>query len=563
MKTKDKVTFFHSISFKITLVVVLASMVCITANVTNAGNKAEEAVRGLNHEYLLSVAENSAQTLNGIPDRQMTEDTRAGIISGVKMEGIESSYTYLLDENGKILYHPMTDSIGQTISNPPINNIVEKLKSGAVPEKGVIEYDLDGVKKTAAYAVTSQKMIVVTTIDESDIVDPVDQMVSSMVIVSIVSTIICMIAAFVISRMLCIPIERLTTIISDTSKFNFKKNPYSEALCKRKDETGKMAREVRLMRKQLRQIVNDIDGVGKQITSNVQELQGVTSNVDRMCSDNSATSQQLAAGMQETAATTATINENVNMIKDGTEGLNTMASDGAKTSEQVMKRADSLRAKTVEASNKTIQMYQNVKVKADQAIEGSKAVDKINELTQTIMEISSQTGLLALNASIEAARAGDAGRGFAVVATEIGGLADQTSKAIADINEIVTEVNNAVSNMSGCLEETTGFLENTVIKEYKEFEQVSEQYQEDASVFRNSMESVSDAVSELTNAIELIAQAVNGISDTVGESSTGIAEIAEKTSDMVSKTSASNTMVTECFDSAEQLQGIVGQFVLE
>lgn len=228
-----------------------------------------------------------------------------------------------------------------------------------------------------------------------------------------------------------------------------------------------------------------------------------------------------------------------------------------------MKRAGSLRAKTVEASGKTMQMYQNVKEKADQAIKGSKAVDKINELTQTIMEISSQTGLLALNASIEAARAGEAGRGFAVVATEIGGLADQTSKAIANINEIVAQVNNAVSNMSGCLEETTGFLETTVIKDYQEFEQVSEQYQEDASEFRNNMESVSDAVSELTSAIEAIAQAVQGISDTVGESSVGIAEIAEKTSDMVSKTGASNAMVTECFDSAEQLQGIVGQFELE
>lgn len=538
-------------------------MISVTVNVANAGNKAEDAVRGLNHEYLLSVSENTAQTLSGIPERQMTEDTRTSIVSNVKMEGIQSSYSYLLDENGKILYHPATDSIGQMISNPPINDIVEKLKSSSVPEKGVIEYELEGIKKTAAYAVTNQKMIVVTTIDETDIVDPVDNMTASMIRVSLVSTIICMIVAFLISRMLSTPIERLTGIISDTAKFNFKKNPYSEMLCKRRDETGKMAREVRLMRRQLRQIVNDIEGVGNQITANVQQLQGVTANVDQMCSDNSATSQQLAAGMQETAATAATINENVSMIKDGTEGLNTMAADGAKTSGEVMKRAESLRKKTVDASAKTMQMYQNVKVKSDQAIEGSKAVDKINALTQTIMEISSQTGLLALNASIEAARAGEAGRGFAVVATEIGGLADQTSKAIADIDEIVAEVNHAVSNMSGCLEETTGFLENTVIREYKEFEQVSEQYQEDASVFRGSMESVSDAVNELTGAIEAIAQAVSGISETVGESSTGIAEIAEKTSDMVSKTGASNTMVSECFDSAEQLQGIVGQFVLE
>ena len=104
-----------------------------------------------------------------------------------------------------------------------------------------------------------------------------------------------------------------------------------------------------------------------------------------------------------------------------------------------MMRANDLRTKTVEASTKTMTMYNNVKTKAQEAIEGSKAVDKINELTGTIMEISSQTGLLALNASIEAARAGEAGRGFAVVATEIGSLADQTSKAIKDIGTISGE----------------------------------------------------------------------------------------------------------------------------
>lgn len=80
------------------------------------------------------------------------------------------------------------------------------------------------------------------------------------------------------------------------------------------------------------------------------------------------------------------------------------------------------------------------------------------------MEISSQTGLLALNASIEAARAGEAGRGFAVVATEIGSLADQTSKAIADIGNIVKAVNEAVGNMTECLSETTGFWRRPYLK---------------------------------------------------------------------------------------------------
>lgn len=563
METKDKVTFFHSISFKVTLVVVLASLFCIMVNVINAEQKAEQAIRNIDDEYLLSIAGNAAYTINGIPEDQLTPETYTGILKTVKMEGMDSSYSYMIDMDGTILYHPKEEKIGQTTEVTEIKETAQKLQSGAASENGVIDYTYNGAKKCAAYAMTSKNMIVVVTIEETDVTKPVKEMTSSMFVVSIVSILVCMIAAFFIGRFICIPIERLTVIITNTAQFNFKKNVHSAALCKRKDETGMMAREVRLMRKQLREIVGDIANVGGQITSSVQNLQSVTDTVDRMCSDNSATSEQLAAGMQETAATTVTINENIGVIKDGTEGLNAMAESGAKTSEEIMERAQNLSEKTKEASNKTMNMYQTVKVKADQAIEGSKAVDKINALTQTIMEISSQTSLLALNASIEAARAGEAGRGFAVVATEIGGLAEQTSQAIANIDSIVAEVNHAVANMSGCLEDTTDFLENTVVKEYKELEQVSEQYQKDADVFRISMDNVRDAVADLTTSIEAIAQAMNGINDTVGESSVSIVDIAEKTSNMVEKTSTTNEMVAGCFDSVEHLHGIVDKFVLE
>ena len=259
---------------------------------------------------------------------------------------------------------------------------------------------------------------------------------------------------------------------------------------------------------------------------------------------------------------TVNINENVGTMKEEADRLTEMAEKGADVSNEVMDRAKNLCNKTVTASNRTMEMYTNVKEKSEKAIEGSKAVEKINELTNTIMEISSQTGLLALNASIEAARAGEAGRGFAVVATEIGSLADQTSKAIADIGNIVKAVNEAVGNMTECLSETTGFLETTVLEDYKEFEQVGAQYQDDADVFKSNMNQVKDSMLQLSDLIESIAQALSGINDTVGEAAVGVSDIASKTSGMVEKTGATHDMVSECYSCADELREIVGKFVL-
>lgn len=562
MKEEQKVSFIHSISAKIMLLTVLAVVmsVLIVAFRAEAGTK--KVVGDVSADYILSMAEMGVEIVNNLP-QEADAGAYENALADISMEGIDSSYAYLVDTDGTMLYHPTAEKIGQPVENAVVLGVVAELAKGQVPVNETVTYDFKGVTKYAAYAITANRQIVVVTADEDEIMKPLNQIVSKIMLLSLGILAAAIVLAYVVSQFICRPIQQITTIIVDTAQLDFRSNPNGAKLRSRRDETGEMANAVHVMRRNLRSMIGDIDTASNQITQNVDGLQEITTTVDHMCSDNSATSQQLAAGMEETAATTVTINENIEVIKNGADDINSMATEGARTSEAIMMRANDLRTKTVEASTKTMTMYNNVKIKAQEAIEGSKAVDKINELTGTIMEISSQTGLLALNASIEAARAGEAGRGFAVVATEIGSLADQTSKAIKDIGTIVDAVNAAVSNMAECLEETTGFLENTVLTEYKEFEQVSEQYQEDADTFKTSMNDVSDAMAGLANSIDAIAQALSGINSTVGESSIGVSDIAEKTSDMVEKTGTTHDMVEECYTYVEKLREIVSQFVLQ
>ena len=562
MKEEQKVSFIHSISAKIMLLTVLAVVMSVLIVAFRAEAGAKKVVGDVSADYILSMAEMGVEIVNNLP-QEADAGAYENALADISMEGIDSSYAYLVDTDGTMLYHPTAEKIGQPVENTVVLGVVAELAKGQVPVNETVTYDFKGVTKYAAYAITANRQIVVVTADEDEIMKPLNQIVSKIMLLSLGILAAAIVLAYVVSQFICRPIQQITTIIVDTAQLDFRSNPNGAKLRSRRDETGEMANAVHVMRRNLRSMIGDIDTASNQITQNVDGLQEITTTVDHMCSDNSATSQQLAAGMEETAATTVTINENIEVIKNGADDINSMATEGARTSEAIMMRANDLRTKTVEASTKTMTMYNNVKTKAQEAIEGSKAVDKINELTGTIMEISSQTGLLALNASIEAARAGEAGRGFAVVATEIGSLADQTSKAIKDIGTIVDAVNAAVSNMAECLEETTGFLENTVLTEYKEFEQVSEQYQEDADTFKTSMNDVSDAMAGLANSIDAIAQALSGINSTVGESSIGVSDIAEKTSDMVEKTGTTHDMVEECYTYVEKLREIVSQFVLQ
>lgn len=559
MEKKEKVAMRHSIAFKTTFLAMAGVVITATIMLLMSGINANHTVSEVSSDYILSMAKLAAESVGDAKD----VDQYAKALVDVKMEGEESSYAYLVDKDGTMLYHPTAEKIGQPVENAVILGVVADLKSGKQPEPAVVSYDFKGAIKYAAYALTKDNKIVVVTVDESEILSPIKSMIYKAIGVEVLLVIVFAVLNVLCSQRICKPIRQLSEIMEEMGDLNFKSSKASEFLRKRKDETGVMARAMHQMRANLRDMIGEITGISDEVKENVQGLSEISATIDQMCSDNSATSEELAAGMEETSATTTTINEHIGTIKNGATEISETASDGAKMSEEVMERANGLRDKTVTAGENTMQIYNRVKEQSQSAIEGTKAVEQINVLINAIMDISSQTNLLAFNASIEAARAGEAGKGFAVVASEIGALAQQTADAIKNIGQVVDGVNLAVENMTGCLQDSLDFLENTVVVEYKEFEDVSAQYQQDADSFKVSMDEIRDKTAELADAIESIAHALDGINTTVEEASIGVTDVAEKTGKMVEKTGKTFDMVSVCDECVERLRAMMNRFTLK
>ena len=592
-KNKNKVKFLHSSITKtvaaVALTFAISGLIISAMAIENAEDTMIEAYKKYTQNVAQAAAagvdalcqegsgdvqagiaiENSMiETLKADPDnnRQLLNDYFGGVLGDIELTGVEGSYAYFVSADGTMVYHSNPDKIGNAVENAAVKSITTRLASGEKPSAigdGSVVYEYKGEDKFAGYAFTNGGNIVVVTGDYDLVMAPMRALRILLTVTATILLIVTITAFYIIISTMLRPVGTLVEILDDTARFDLRHNPKSGAVCKRQDEFGLIANSVRDMRNSLREIVEKIETNSDEIETNIKVLDETANVVNTMCTDNSATTEQLAAAMEECSASSESINGEIVGMQNTAHQIEMQTNDGFTVSDEIMERATNLKRTTEVASRTTKEKYSDVKVMADDAIENSKAAEKINELTNTIMAISSQTSLLALNASIEAARAGEAGRGFAVVATEIGNLAGQTSSAVANINGIVDEVNSAITQMQECLNEMGDFIENTVLKDYEKFEKVGDQYQDDADIFKDSMSSIKNSVDELTEIIANIVGAIGSINTAIGESANGVTDIASKTTDIVQGMSDTGIMVTQCHDCIDRLEEIIKKFVLD
>lgn len=332
-------------------------------------------------------------------------------------------------------------------------------------------------------------------------------------------------------------------------------------LVKSKDEIGQLAEGIN-------SYIETLQGIIGRITLNSNRLEEIVgcvsenvSTANKSSIDVSAVMEELSASMEEISSTLMQINENSNGVKGEIVELSTASNELVEYAEQMQMRASELESTAVQNKNHTSAMIESILSTVQVAIEDSKSVDRVNDLTDEILTISGQTNLLALNASIEAARAGEAGKGFAVVADEIRKLADSSREAANKIQNINSMVTIAVKELIKNSNKLVDYINDSILPDYQSFVDSGKQYSADALHVNEVVDQFNSMAESLNDLIMHITDAMGGISAAVDENAEGITAAAISTGELAKEIDGIKTQMGSNSEIASELKEEASIFV--
>lgn len=462
----------------------------------------------------------------------------------------KTGFTFVANSKGDIIAHPQKEYIGKNLNALPFRNLI------TADNQGDFQYQEGGITKYLAFNRTSDGNIIMATVETKDYLDSLNNLMFNLIltggIILLASTLFMLLYA---KRNISKPITEIQNAMSEIALGNLRQ----EFASKRKDEIGQMFNHLNEMSSSLRELVGKISGNSDQVAASAEELSASAEQTGKATEQIAHTVQEVASGtdkqMQSVEESSRTISElavGVQKIADNAQYVTTSATETSERAEEGAKNIQ-LAIEQMNAINSTFgELSGTVKSLGERS-------DEISQIVQVITDISSQTNLLALNAAIEAARAGEHGKGFAVVADEVRKLAEQSSSSAQQIAQLITAIQEETNKTVQSMEHATKEVEqgiDVVNFSGESFKQIQRSVNEVAS----QIEQVSSAAQQISAATEEVVHSIELISEVAEVAAAGTQNVSAATEEQLASMEEISASASSLTNMAEELQETIGKF---
>ncbi|MCM8560930.1 methyl-accepting chemotaxis protein [Pseudomonas shahriarae] len=335
------------------------------------------------------------------------------------------------------------------------------------------------------------------------------------------------VAAWTITRQIVIPLGQTLKVAERVAAGDLTHDLVSQ----RQDELGQLQRAMQSMTMGLRDLIGGISDGVTQIASAAEQLSAVTEQTSAGVNNQKIETDQVATAMNEMAATVQEVARNAEEASEAAVAADQQAREGDRVVGEAIAQIERLAG---EVGNSTEAMGHL-----------KRESDKIGSVLDVIKSVAQQTNLLALNAAIEAARAGEAGRGFAVVADEVRSLAQRTQKSTEEIEELIVGLQSGTQQVATIMDSSRSLTDSSV-----------ELTRRAGNALENITRTVS-AIQAMNQQIATAAEQQSAVAEEINRSVLNVRDVSEQTAAASEETAASSTELARL---GSHLQALVGRF---